>query len=119
YANLNFQDCSLYAITNSDFGNVYFDPDLPQFGVPMLFNFSVSGLKPTTTSTSLFFAFFGEDDNVPFDAHIMQVKSNLTELELTGIHIHAPLITSSYTIMVALVDESDYITCITFPRFST
>ncbi|RIB07917.1 hypothetical protein C2G38_390869 [Gigaspora rosea] len=117
YTNDGYQNCSLYNIETQP-GNVYFDPDPPVFGVPIKFNYSISDLKPTTTSTSIFFAFFGEDDNVPFDAHIMQVKSNLTALDLTDIYIPTPLITSSYTIMVALMDDSiGYITCITFPRF--
>ncbi|CAG8737031.1 17021_t:CDS:1, partial [Gigaspora rosea] len=105
YANGVFQNCSLYNI-NTDLGMVFFDPDPPLFGVPIKFNYSISGLKPTTTSTSLFFAFFAENANVPFDAHIMQVKSNLTELHLSDIHVHTPLITSAYSIMVALIDDS-------------
>ncbi|CAG8788513.1 19611_t:CDS:1, partial [Gigaspora rosea] len=101
-----FQDCSLYTIKDADLGMVFFDPDPPLFGLPLKFNYSITGLKPTTTSTSLFFAFFSEDANVPFDAHIIQVKSNLTELHLEDLYVHTPLITSAYSIMVALIDDS-------------
>ncbi|CAG8597141.1 31514_t:CDS:1 [Gigaspora margarita] len=117
YAKGSYQDCSLYNIY-SNVTTVDFDPDPPLFGLPLKFNYFVSGLKPTTTSTSIFFAFFSENANVPFDAHIMQVKSNLTELNLTDLYVHTPLITSDYAIMVALIDDSvGYVNCIMFPRF--
>ncbi|CAG8487886.1 hypothetical protein C2G38_2096259 [Gigaspora rosea] len=120
YANPNYADCLLYSI-NTSVADVSFTPDThSQLGLPYLFNYSISGISPTTTSTSLFIAFFTENDNVPFDVHIIKVPSNKTELNFSNLHINAPLITDSYTIMFAMMDDTiGYINCVTFPRFSS
>ncbi|CAG8830100.1 22287_t:CDS:2, partial [Gigaspora margarita] len=103
YANPNYQDCSLYSI-DASIANVNFDPDPPQPGVPFKFNYTASGISPTTTSTAIFIAFFVEHADSPFDVVLIQVPSNLTELDLRDLQVHAPIITQSYSIMAGLSD---------------
>ncbi|CAG8812813.1 6708_t:CDS:1, partial [Gigaspora margarita] len=106
YANPDYADCLLYNI-NTSIANVTFTPDPPSpLGLPLLFNYSISGISPTTTSTSLFVAFFTENSNSPFDVHVIQVPSNVTELNLTDLYVSTPILTNSYLIMFALVDDS-------------
>ncbi|CAG8467440.1 3865_t:CDS:2 [Cetraspora pellucida] len=109
------QDCKLFSIDSPTNSMVTFTPNPPLFGIPISFNYSISNLSTTSRSTALFVGFFGDGDVVPFDSHVIQLQSNVTEYMLTDLYINTPLHSTSYTTMLALADDvNGFIDCVTF-----
>ncbi|CAG8589095.1 36_t:CDS:1, partial [Cetraspora pellucida] len=108
-------DCQTFSITAPTNSMITLVPNPPLFGIPIAFNYSISNLIPTTRSTTLFVGFFGDDDDIPFDSHVIRLKSNVTEYMLSDLYVNTPLDTQSYTVMFALSDDvNGFIDCVTF-----
>ncbi|RIB17613.1 hypothetical protein C2G38_1414912 [Gigaspora rosea] len=117
HANPMYRNCSHHG-SNALVAKVNWGPDPANAGTEITGTYQSKNLTNSTTTTATFFiGFLRKGDNSFFDHHSFHIDSDQNSVTLENFTITTPFSETSYEILFGLMDNGDFVECVTFQRF--